>query len=74
MDLSQYGKVLVGLGLGLVVLGLFLWSGVRLSFLGRLPGDLRIEKENFTFYFPLASCLLFSILVSILLWIFSKLK
>jgi hypothetical protein len=40
--------------------------------LGRLPGDIRIEKENFSFFFPLGTCLLVSLLLSLLLWLFKR--
>jgi len=67
---SGLGRVLVVLGIALVILGLAL-SG-KLPFLGRLPGDIRIQRDGFTFYFPLASCLLLSVLVSLVLTLFRK--
>ena len=73
-DLSSVGKVLLVGGLVLAALGGFLLALGKLPFLGRLPGDVRIEKENFSFYFPLVTCLLLSILASFLSWLFSKLK
>lgn len=66
------GKLLIAVGLLLVAAGLFLHFGGRLSWFGRLPGDLRIERENFSFYFPLASCLLVSLILSLLLWLFRR--
>lgn len=73
-DLSSVGKWLLVLGLGLAALGALLFMGGKIPFLGRLPGDIKIEKENFTFYFPLATCLLLSALVSVILWLVSKFK
>lgn len=61
------GLVFLGLGGLVVVLG-------KVPFLGRLPGDIKIERENFSFYFPLATCLLLSVVVSFLFWLFSKFK
>lgn len=66
--MTEIGRVLVLVGLVLVVLGLLLWAGGRLG-LGKLPGDILIERDNFTFYFPLATSLLLSLLLTLLLWI-----
>jgi len=65
-------RALVLVGLVLVGLGLFLHFGPSIPLLGRLPGDLRIERPGFRLYVPLASCLLLSLLLSALLWIFSR--
>jgi hypothetical protein len=73
-DLSSVGKALLVGGLVLAVLGGFLLILAKVPFLGRLPGDIRIEKEHFSFYFPLVTCLFLSILASFLFWLFSKLK
>jgi len=66
------GKTLIILGLILVAAGLLLHFSGRIPFLGRLPGDIHIEKENFSFYFPLGSCLLFSLVLSLLFWLFKR--
>ena len=66
------GKTLIILGLILVAAGLLLHFSGRIPFLGRLPGDIRIEKENFSFYFPLGSCLLLSLVLSLLFWLFKR--
>jgi hypothetical protein len=66
------GKTLIILGLILVAAGLLLHFSGRIPFLGRLPGDIHIEKENFSFYFPLGSCLLFSLILSLLFWLFKR--
>ncbi len=66
------GKTLIAIGLLLVVAGLFFTYGGRIPFLGKLPGDIRIEKENFSFYFPLATCLAISALISFILWLFRR--
>ncbi len=57
--------MLVLLGIGLVILGLWLWG--KLPFLGRLPGDIRIERDGLVIYIPLASMLLLSLVLSLLL-------
>jgi hypothetical protein len=66
------GKLLILLGLLLVAAGLFLTSGAKLPWLGRLPGGIRIERENFSFYFPLGTCILLSLLLSFILWLLRR--
>ena len=68
------GKWLVLMGLVLAGIGALIWATGKVPFLGRLPGDLHFEGQNFKFYFPLATCLLLSVFGSLLLWIFSKFK
>jgi len=64
-------RVLVVLGLLLVLVGLF-WPWLsRLPF-GRLPGDLIIERDNFTFYFPLMTCLVVSVVLTLIVWFLRK--
>lgn len=61
------GKALVIMGLVIAGLGALLWWSGKISGLGRLPGDILIKKGHFTFYFPLATCILLSIVLSIIL-------
>lgn len=68
MDFSRF---LVVLGLAIVAIGL-LWPLLAKSGLGRLPGDIVIQRENFTFYFPLMSGLLISIVLSAILWLLAR--
>lgn len=64
---SDWPKILIGAGLALVVLGLLAWAlQGKLNWIGRLPGDIRIERENFRFYFPITTMILFSLLLSLL--------
>ena len=70
--MNDIGKVLVVLGLALIVLGGVLWLDDKLPWFGRLPGDIRVEREHFRFYFPLATCLLISILLALLLRLLGK--
>ena len=69
---NDLGRALIILGLLFVGIGLFLSYGGRFNFLGRLPGDIHVEKENFSFFFPLGTCLLISLLFSLLLWLFKR--
>ncbi len=64
--MPEFGKILIGMGLVLVLFGLFV------SVVGKLPGDIVIRKENFTFYFPIATSILLSVVLSILFYLFSK--
>lgn len=72
MDSGPIGKTLIILGVALVLCGAFLAWGPRLPFLGRLPGDIRVEKPGGSFYFPLTTCLLLSALGSIALWLLQR--
>jgi len=71
--MQQLGKILILTGLLLIVAGVVLWllSG-RLGWFGHLPGDIRIRRDNFAFYFPLTSMLLLSAVISFLLWLLGK--
>ena len=66
---AAFGWILLVLGLVLAGVGLVWILAPSIPWLGRLPGDIRIEREHFRFYFPLATCLLLSLILSLLLWI-----
>jgi hypothetical protein len=67
------GKYLIIIGIILIITGAILWLfGNRLGWLGNLPGDIRIKKENFTFYFPITTMILVSAIISFILWIIRK--
>ena len=66
------GKFLVILGAVTALLGLVLWSGFAPKWLGRLPGDIQIEREHSAFYFPIVTCIIISILLSLILSIFRR--
>lgn len=68
--LSEPGRVFLVAGVVLVAVGLVLMLGGRIAWLGRLPGDIAIERGNFRFYFPLVTCLLLSLLLTLLLRLF----
>lgn len=70
MDLQ---RILIGLGL-VILLGGLLWPLLSRIGLGRLPGDIMYQRGNATFYFPLASSILVSIVLSLLLWLFNLLR
>jgi hypothetical protein len=63
-------KLLIGSGIVLIVAGLLWMLLGRFIHLGRLPGDIVVEKENFKFYFPLATCILLSVALSLIAYLF----
>ena len=70
--MNDIGKALIGIGIVLILLGMFFWIGGRVPWFGRLPGDIRIEREHFRFYFPVVTCLIISIVLTLLLWLFGR--
>lgn len=71
--MQQTGKIIIGIGLLLVVVGFVIYlAGDKLNWLGKLPGDIRIEKENVRFYAPITTMLLISVVVSLLIRLFQK--
>jgi len=68
-ELNDIPKFLIGLGIVLVVIGL-VWLAVGRFFpIGRLPGDIVIEKGNVRFYFPIVTCIIISVMLSLIAWI-----
>jgi hypothetical protein len=73
--LRELGRALLILGGVVAIVGSLLYFGARLPFrLGRLPGDIIHRGEHTTFYFPIVTCLVVSVILSILFWIFSNLR
>ena len=74
--MRDLGKMLLGFGALMVLLGLILIAAGNLSgkvpWLGRLPGDIHIERETWSFYFPLATCLIISIVLTLLFSLFGR--
>ena len=68
------GKYIAGFGIIIVVIGLLIYFfHDKLNWIGRLPGDIRVEKENFRFYFPLTTMILFSLLLTLIIIILRRL-
>ena len=65
-------KLLIGFGAILVLTGILLLIVGKVPFLGKLPGDINIRKDNFTFYFPLTTCLLISVFLTLVLGFWGK--
>ncbi len=70
--MPDLGKLLVIAGLLLAVVGAVLWSGFGKNWLGPLPGDIHYKGDNFSFHFPIVTCLLLSLLLTLLLRLFRK--
>jgi Protein of unknown function (DUF2905). len=70
--MNELGKYLVIVGLLIAAVGILLWSGVGRSWLGKLPGDFNYTKGNFSFHFPIVTCLIISVVLTLLLWLFRK--
>lgn len=69
---ASLGKGLIFLGLLVAAVGVFFLLSEKIGWIGRLPGDITIRRENFTVHFPLATCLLISAVLSLLIWLFRR--
>lgn len=72
MDTGGIGRAIILFGIILIGVGTLLVLAGKIPYLGRLPGDIYIQKKNCTFYFPLATSLLVSAALTVLFWIFSR--
>jgi hypothetical protein len=70
--MPSLGKSLIVIGLVLALIGVVLTLAGKIPWLGRLPGDIYVKRENFTFYFPLATSIIVSLILSFILWLFRK--
>ena len=70
--MADLGKTLLIIGIIIAAIGALLLLSGKLPLIGRLPGDISIKNDNFSFYFPLTTCILISALLSFLLWLFRK--
>ncbi len=70
--MGALGKMLILLGVFIILIGLLLLLGEKIPWVGRLPGDIIIRKKNFTFYFPIVTSILISIILTLLFMLFRK--
>ncbi len=70
--MPEIGKLLIIVGGFILVVGLFLTLGLRIPYLGKLPGDISIDRGNLHFYFPVVTCLLLSLVLTLLLSVFFR--
>jgi hypothetical protein len=69
---ADFGKLFIFIGLLLVVIGFVFIIGNKIPFIGKLPGDIVIERRNFNFYFPITTCIIVSIIMSLIFWLLGK--
>jgi Protein of unknown function (DUF2905) len=70
--MNDFGKFLVVVGLLIAAVGALLWSGFGKGWLGRLPGDINYSRESFSFHFPIVTCLILSVILTLLFWLLKK--
>lgn len=70
--MASMGKLLIAGGITMVLVGLVIMYGPRIPWLGRLPGDIRVEGKNGSFYFPIVTCIIISIILSIIMNLFGR--
>ena len=70
--MRELGKFVAVIGVVIMLVGLVMWGGFAPKWLGRLPGDIRIERGHSAFYFPIVTCIILSVLLSLLLSIFRR--
>jgi hypothetical protein len=70
--MAPLGKMLILLGIVIILIGLGLLFAQKIPYIGRLPGDIYVKKDNFTFYFPLGTCIVISVVLSFIFWLFRK--
>jgi hypothetical protein len=77
MGISNFGKWFIYAGVGLIVIGLLIWLGSKMGIaFGKLPGDVQVQKEKFSFYFPIVTSLIVSlvltIVINLIFWLLKK--
>ncbi|MCK9392888.1 MAG: DUF2905 domain-containing protein [Syntrophales bacterium] len=71
-DFSQFGKIFLTIGIVIAGIGLLMMIGGKIPWIGKLPGDLFFKGEKFTFYFPLTTSILASVILTLILWLISR--
>jgi hypothetical protein len=70
--MNEIGKVIFMIGLVMVIAGLIIWKTGGLGMLGRLPGDISVQRPGMSFYFPITTCILVSVVLTLLMWLFRR--
>ena len=70
--MATLGKALIFFGILLVILGVIFSVGVKIPWLGHLPGDIYVQRGRFAFYFPVTTCLLLSLILTLVLYLFRR--
>ncbi len=71
-EYSSFGKMLIVFGIIMIIIGGVYMLGSKIPFLGRLPGDIAVQKKNFSFYFPITTCIILSMILSFIMWLFGR--
>ena len=70
--MNDLGKLIFFMGVAIAVVGLLMWMGVGRGWLGKLPGDINYSRDNFSFHFPLVTCLIISLVLTLIMWLMRK--
>ena len=70
--MNDLGKVIFVVGVVIAVVGLLMWMGVGRGWFGKLPGDISYSRGNFSFHFPLVTCLIISVVLTLIMWLMRK--
>ena len=70
--MSDLGRLLIGVGIILVIVGAVFLLAPKLPWLGKLPGDISYQRGNFSFYLPLGTCILISIILTLIMYLFRR--
>jgi len=70
--MAPLGRMLIILGIVIVAVGVLLLLAQKIPYIGRLPGDIYVKKDSFTFYFPLTTCIIVSLLLTLVFWILRR--
>ena len=70
--MNELGKVIFVVGAVIAMVGLLMWMGVGRGWFGKLPGDISYSRGNFSFYFPLVTCLIISVVLTLIMWLMRK--
>jgi hypothetical protein len=71
-EFHQIGRIMIYAGIFILVLGVLFFFGDKIPFLGKLPGDIYIKRKDFTFYFPIVTSILLSLLISLIIYLLKK--
>ena len=70
--MRDIGKLIFVVGILLAIVGLVIWRTGGLGGLGQLPGDISVRRPGFSFYFPVATCILISVILTVIMWLFRR--
>lgn len=71
-EFNAFGKMLIIIGIIMIIAGGLFMFGSKIPFMGRMPGDIAIQKKSVGFYFPITTCIIISIILSLISWLFGR--